>query len=121
MTILAFKTRVAVSADLHLGGFDTHDNHDEDHKWLLDNLTRGVDYLWEYAETHEVADRLVVVIGSDFGRTNFYNSQRGKDHWPIGSYIIMEKNQTWTNQGGGSETDALHFALTDRSAQPAPR
>ena len=48
-------------------------------------------------------------MGSDFGRTNFYNSQSGKDHWPIGSYVIMEKNQRWTNQVVG-ETDELHFA-----------
>jgi len=109
LTVLAFKTRVAVSADLHLGGFDTHANHDADHEWLLGSLTNGVDYLWEYAEIHGVADRLVVVIGSDFGRTNFYNSQSGKDHWPIGSYIIMEKNQRWTNRVVG-ETDELHFA-----------
>ena len=109
LTVLAFKTGVAVSADLYLGGFDTHANHDPDHEWLLDNLTRSVDYLWDYAEAHGVANRLVVVIGSDFGRTNFYNSQSGKDHWPIGSYVVMEKNQRWTNQVVG-ETDELHFA-----------
>ena len=109
LTVLAFKTGVAVSADMHLGGFDTHANHDPDHEWLLGNLTNSVDYLWNYAEAHGVADRLVVVIGSDFGRTNFYNSQDGKDHWPIGSYVVMEKNQRWTNQVVG-ETDELHFA-----------
>ena len=109
LTILAFRTGVAVSADLYLGGFDTHDDHDSDHGWLLGNLTSGVDYLWEYAETQGVADRLVVVFGSDFGRTNLYNSQRGKDHWPIGSYIVMEKGQTWTNRVVGL-TDELHFA-----------
>ena len=109
LTVLAFKTGVAVSADMWLGGFDTHANHDPDHEWLMGRLTDGVDYLWEYAEAHGVADRMVVVVGSDFGRTNFYNSQSGKDHWPIGSYIIMEKNQTWTNQMVG-ETDELHFA-----------
>ena len=109
LTMLAFKTGVAVSADLFLGGFDTHATHDPDHEWLLSNLTDGVDYLWDYAEQHGVADRMVVVIGSDFGRTNFYNSQDGKDHWPIGSYVIMEKNQPWTNRVVG-ETDGLHFA-----------
>ena len=109
LTVLAFKTGVAVSADLWLGGFDTHANHDPDHEWLLGNLTDSVDYLWEYAEEHGVADRMVVVLGSDFGRTNFYNSQSGKDHWPIGSYVIMEKNQPWTNRAVG-ETDGLHFA-----------
>ena len=109
LTVLAFKTGVAVSADLWLGGFDTHANHDPDHEWLLGNLTDAVDYLWEYAEEHGVADRMVVVMGSDFGRTNFYNAQSGKDHWPIGSYIIMEKNRRWTGRAVG-ETDGLHFA-----------
>ena len=109
LAVLAFKTGVAVSADLWLGGFDTHANHDEDHEWLLGRLTDGVDYLWNYAEVHGVADRLVVVMGSDFGRTNFYNGGDGKDHWPIGSYIVMEKNQSWTNRVVG-ETDELHFA-----------
>ena len=109
LTVLAFKTGVAVSADLYLGGFDTHATHDEDQGLLLGHLTESVDYLWKYSEDHGIADRLVVVIGSDFGRTNFYNSQDGKDHWPIGSYVVMEKNQTWTNRSIG-ETDDLHFA-----------
>ena len=109
LTVLAFKTGVAVSADLFLRGFDTHSYHDPDHEWLLGNLTDSVDYLWEYAEEHGVADRMVVVTGSDFGRTNFYNSQAGKDHWPIGSFVIMEKNQPWTGRAVG-ETDGLHFA-----------
>ena len=109
LTVLAFKTGVAVSADLWLGGFDTHADHDPDHEWLLGNLTDSVDFLWEYAEEHGVADRLVVVIGSDFGRTNFYNAQSGKDHWPIGSYVVMEKDQPWTGRAVG-ETDGLHFA-----------
>ena len=109
LAVLAFKTGVAVSADLWLGGFDTHATHDPDQGWLLGNLTDSVDYLWDYAEQHGVADRMVVVMGSDFGRTNFYNSQNGKDHWPIGSYVIMEKGQRWTNRVVG-ETDGLHFA-----------
>ena len=109
LTVLAFKTGVAVSADLWLGGFDTHSYHDPDHEWLLGNLTDGIDYLWDYAEKNNVADRMVVVIGSDFGRTNFYNSADGKDHWPIGSFVIMEKRQRWTGRAVG-ETDGLHFA-----------
>ena len=109
LTILAFKARVAVSADLYLGGFDTHAKHDPEHNWLLGNLTNSVDFLWELAEIHGVADRLVVVMGSDFGRTNHYNVDGGKDHWPIGSFVVMEKNQPWTNRVVG-ETDAVHFA-----------
>ncbi len=109
LAVLAFKTGAGVSADLLLGGFDTHRAHDADHEWLLGALTDSVDFLWDYAEQHGVADRLVVVIGSDFGRTNHYNAEEGKDHWPIGSYVVMEKNQPWTNRVVG-ETDDLHFA-----------
>lgn len=109
LTVLAFKAGVAVSADLRLGGFDTHDNHDSDQNWLLGNLTDSIGYLWDYAEVNGVADRMVVVMGSDFGRTNKYNADLGKDHWPIGSFIIMEKNQGWTNRVIG-ETDERHFA-----------
>ena len=49
------------------------------------------------------------MIGSDFGRTNFYNDGEGKDHWPVGSYIIMEQNAPWGNRVVGL-TDELHFA-----------
>ena len=109
IAVLAFKTGAAISADLHIDGFDTHRYNDPVQGWLLAALTDGVDFLWDYAEQHGIADRLVVVIGSDFGRTNFYNAEDGKDHWPIGSYIVMENNQPWTNRAVG-ETDALHFA-----------
>ena len=109
LAVLAFRAGVAVSADLWLGGFDTHEQHDRDQAWLLANLTDSVDFLWDNAEIHGVADRLVVVIGSDFGRTNHYNADAGKDHWPIGSFVVMEKNRPWTNRVVG-ETDELHFA-----------
>ena len=109
LAVLAFKTGVSVSADLWLGGFDTHARNDVGQGWLLSRLTGGVDFLWEYAETRGVADRLLVVIGSDFGRTNFYNADDGKDHWPIGSFVVMAKNRPWTNRVVG-ETDGMHFA-----------
>ncbi len=109
LAVLGFRTGVSVSADLFLGGFDTHATHDPDAEWLLSNLADSVDYLWDYAETQGVADRMVVVIGSDFARTNFYNAQDGKDHWPIGSFVVMEKNQSWTNRVVDG-TDALQFA-----------
>ena len=109
IAVLAFEVGAAVSADLWLGGFDTHQVHDPDHAWLLGNLTDSVRFLWEEAERRGVDDRLVVVMGSDFGRTNFYNAQDGKDHWPIGSYVVMEKNQPWTGRTVGL-TDNLHNA-----------
>ena len=45
LAVLAFRAGVAVSADLRLGGFDTHDDHDREQGWLLGNLTDSVDCL----------------------------------------------------------------------------
>ncbi len=98
MALLAFKSGLAVAADLVEPGFDTHAYHDRDHEPLLANALDGVDYLWDYAEELGIADRLVVVMSSDFARTPYYNAGEGKDHWNIGSYVIMEKNVAYTNR-----------------------
>lgn len=110
MAVLAFKSGVASSADLFLPGFDTHTDHDQDHEPLMGLLTDAIDYLWTYAEEQGVADRLTVMISSDFGRTPFYNASLGKDHWPITSAIFMEKNASWGNRVIGV-TDEGHNAL----------
>ena len=65
---------------------------------LLGNLTDGVDCVWDYAEQHGVADRLVVVIGSDFGVPTSTTRRTARTHWPIGSYVFMEKGRRWTNE-----------------------
>jgi hypothetical protein len=95
LAILCFKAGVACAADLILYGFDTHAEHDDLHAPLFSHLTRSVEYLWDTAEQHGVADRLTLVIGSDFARTPYYNADNGKDHWPIGSVVVMEKQPVW--------------------------
>ena len=107
--LLVFKSGLGSAADLSLYRFDSHENHDEIHEALYSHLTDALFYFWDYAEELGLADRILMVIGSDFGRTNFYNDGNGKDHWPIGSYMLMEKNAPWGNRVVGL-TDELHFA-----------
>jgi len=107
--LLVFKSGLGSAADIAFGGFDSHENHDPVHDYLYRHLADSVNYFWEYAEALGVADRILLVIGSDFGRTNHYNDGAGKDHWPVGSCILMEKNAPWGNRVVG-RTDALHFA-----------
>ena len=77
---------------------------------MLGHLTDGIEYLWSYADRHGVADRMTVMVGSDFGRTPNYNNDNGKDHWPIGSVIVMERNAPWGNRVVGL-TDEGHNAF----------
>ena len=44
---------------------------------------------WVEAERQGVADKVVVVVGSDFGRTPGYNMNNGKDHWSVTSMVLM--------------------------------
>lgn len=98
LALIAFQAGVAMSADILHWDFDTHDNHDNRHDRALRVLTGGIDYLWQTAEELGLADRLTVMVASDFSRTPYYNDDNGKDHWPIGSVMFMQKNAPWGNR-----------------------
>ena len=107
--LLVFQSGLGSAADLSLGGFDSHDQHDAVSEGLLTHLTSALNYFWDTAESLGLAERITLVVGSDFGRTNFYNEGDGKDHWPIGSYMVMERGAPWGDRVVGL-TDELHFA-----------
>ena len=106
--LLLFKSGLGSAADLSLGGFDSHEQHDAVSDALLTHFADAIRFFWDYAETLGIAERIVLMVGSDFGRTNFYNEGEGKDHWPISSYLIMERNAPWGDRVVGL-TDELHF------------
>ena len=89
VAVAAFAAGIAVSANMHTGGFDTHGNHDQNQTRSLTRLLEGVDHLWNEIERNNLSDRVTVLIGSDFGRTPFYNDNNGKDHWNVTSMMAM--------------------------------
>jgi hypothetical protein len=107
--LTVMQSGLGSSADLSLGGFDSHENHDVVHDALYTHLADSITFFWDYAEKLGLADRILLVVGSDFGRTNMYNDGNGKDHWPIGSYMLMEQGARWGNRVVGA-SDELHFA-----------
>ncbi len=111
--VLAMRAGISSAVDLIMPGFDTHGGTaggDAEQQVFLEYLTNAIDWFWEYAGEQGVADRVTLFITSDFGRTPFYNSYRGKDHWPIGSAIVMEANPSWGNRVFGA-TDEGHNSL----------
>ncbi len=89
LAIAAYKAGVTASANLSMGGFDTHGNHDQNHFPRLGQLLAGVDFIMTEAERQGVRDKVVVMVGSDFGRTPGYNGNQGKDHWSITSVMLL--------------------------------
>lgn len=89
VAIAAYKAGLCVSANLGVGGFDTHGDHDNRQFSALANLLSGVRDIADEAERQGVADKVVIIIGSDFGRTPYYNANRGKDHWSVTSMMLM--------------------------------
>jgi len=89
VAMACFKAGVTVSANLSTGGFDTHGNHDQNQGNALRTIVDGVTYLMDEAERQGIADQVVVLVGSDFGRTPWYNDTNGKDHWTVTSFLAM--------------------------------
>lgn len=110
LALLAYQSGLCVSCQLGFNGFDTHQDHDADHFGFMEKFTDLVSFIFDTAEQGGFADRLVVTMASDFGRTPYYNRGGGKDHWPIGSAILLQQGAEWGNRVVGA-TDGLHNAL----------
>jgi uncharacterized protein (DUF1501 family) len=92
LALAAFRSGVAAAASLTIGGFDTHSSHDREQPRQIMKLLWGIDYLMQQAQAAGVANQLVVMVGSDFGRGPAYNGSgeySGKDHWPVTSAFAM--------------------------------
>lgn len=111
----AFASGVAVSANLNMGGFDTHGNHDQNHANRLDQLLTGVDHLWEQIESYNLQDRVTVLVGSDFGRTPFYNDGNGKDHWNVTSMMAMGAGVRGNRVIGGTDDHVEALKINPQS------
>ncbi len=98
MFLLLAAAGLTATGSFGTGGWDSHGNHDNAHTNTLTDMTRLLDYLWTKAEGMGLAERLIVHVTSDVGRTPSYNATNGKDHWSLGSDFIMAKNAPWANR-----------------------
>jgi hypothetical protein len=107
----AFRAGISKCANLTRGGFDTHGDHDDRQSASMAGLIAGVDFLWDEAERQGIADKLTVVVGSDFGRTPAYNSGNGKDHWSTTSMMLMGRGITGNRVIGASDERVRSLAI----------
>ena len=100
--IALMNAGATAAAHLSTGGFDTHQGHNNNHPGALADLLEGLDFIIDAAAADPVvsARGLVIVVGSDFGRTK-YNDGGGKDHWPITSMMAIGVGASEAVIGGG--------------------
>ena len=84
----AFESGAAATAQVRMGGFDTHGDHDNRHYPRLMDYLAAVDNIISDANQRGIGDRLIIVMASDFARTNRYNNDNGKDHWAHTSMMV---------------------------------
>ncbi len=109
-TILqCFATGVSASATYAQGGFDTHANHDTTQQASLAVFLARIRYVLARAAQLGLADKLYVLVTSDFGRTPRYNTGNGKDHWNVTSAMVAGPGIRGGRAIGG--TDEGHKSL----------
>lgn len=84
----AFESGAAGTAQIRMGGFDTHSNHDANHYPRLMDYLAAVDNIITDAMLRGIGDNLIIMMASDFARTNKYNADNGKDHWSHTSQML---------------------------------
>ncbi len=125
----AYQAGLCVSAELSMGGFDTHGNSDTSAVDRLSQLFAAIDFAYESATELGIMDKVIITAGSDFSRTLGYNGGMGADHWPVGSVIAMgagvPKNRTIgasddNNRALGINPDlTVNTTNTSRKVTPA--
>ncbi len=72
-----------------LGGFDTHSNQANQHANLLRNLSESLAAFQSDLEAHKLADQVLTMTFSEFGRRPSENQSRGTDHGTAAPLFVM--------------------------------
>jgi len=95
--LAAYKAGLSAVGTMSMGGYDTHGNTDQSTRARLIDMVAGVNAtlqaafdLYDAFPDGSSAPPVMMLIGSDFGRTPQYNGGMGKDHWSVGANIMVD-------------------------------
>lgn len=100
-----FGTRIAA---VSTGGFDTHDGQDTEHGPLLADLSDSLVAFQADLEARGLADRVLTLVWSEFGRRPEDNDGNGTDHG-AGGLVMLVGNRA----NGGIRTEWPGLAVLD--------
>lgn len=90
----AFCAGLTVSGNLFMKGADSHGNNDINQLQVMTKVARIQERFWQTAKQMDdtygtdITKSTTMIMGSEFGRTPWYNNGQGKDHWPTTSVIL---------------------------------
>ncbi|RMH72778.1 MAG: DUF1501 domain-containing protein [Actinomyces sp.] len=101
---LGVGTRVVTVAR---GGFDTHADQLDRQADLLTDLAAGIEAFWASATDAGVADRVLMVVTSEFGRRVHENASGGTDHGQGGLSLALGPAVAGSRIAGELDLDHL--------------
>lgn len=82
------------------GGFDTHARQQDTHAKLLENFSNAVSAFQTEMEAIGKADKVIVLVFSEFGRRVTENASQGTDHGAASSMFVIGKKVKGGLYGG---------------------
>jgi uncharacterized protein (DUF1501 family) len=89
------------------GGFDTHARQLDTHSKLLENFSNAVTAFQREMEALGKADKVVVLVFSEFGRRVSENASQGSDHGAAGPMFLIGKKVKGGLYGGNPNLTEL--------------
>lgn len=89
------------------GGFDTHAQQATNHERLLKSFSDGVNAFQKEMEKIGKADKVVVLVFSEFGRRCYENASAGTDHGQAGPMFLIGKSVKGGFHGVGPDLQNL--------------
>ena len=120
VALIAAQAGITSTIQLASGGFDGHSQLANAYATALPRLTDLVDYIWQKSAALNLSNRIFVRIYSEFGRTPL-NTGNGKDHWSVGSQVLMEANPAWGNRvlgASGPKHEQLKISTSTGAVDP---
>lgn len=93
------------SINVGVGGFDTHSNQSRSLQTRLESVDFVIKSLVDGLKKSNKLDSTLIVLYSDFGRTPKINNSNGRDHWPVGSAIMIGGGIQGGRAVGGTDND----------------
>jgi hypothetical protein len=106
----------------HSGGanFDSHGAHDATHGMALHQYWDIASFAVAEAERQGIRNNLNILFLSDVGRTPFYNTAAGTDHWSVSSMFFMGPDFTGNRVIQASDDNMGAVKLNLETLEPDP-